>query len=124
LNLKTRKKQSTAKALMCALLFCAPLPVPHTSPEDRRHEPTFRRGRIPSSLCAGRALADYWTLKYFGDVSGRSDDRSGANDDADGDDISNLDEYLVGTSPKDATNAIRAVPSAYQTGRFITFSCL
>lgn len=44
-------------------------------------------------------IPDWWMLKYFGHATGQSNDLSRASDDADGDGLSNLQEYLAGTDP-------------------------
>jgi Tol biopolymer transport system component len=47
----------------------------------------------------GDGIPDWWMLKYFGHPTGQPSDLSRAQDDADGDGLSNLQEYLAGTDP-------------------------
>jgi hypothetical protein len=49
-------------------------------------------------------IPDWWRLGYFGHALGMAADNSRANDDADGDGMSNLREYLAGTDPLDSTS--------------------
>jgi len=55
----------------------------------------------------GDGIPDWWMMKYFGHPDGESSDWSRAQDDADADGVSNLQEYLAGTSPIDSTSAFR-----------------
>jgi hypothetical protein len=50
----------------------------------------------------GDGIPDNWMMQYFGHATGQASDLSLAQDDADGDGMSNLAEYLAGTNPKDA----------------------
>jgi hypothetical protein len=49
----------------------------------------------------GDGLPDLWMLTYFGHAEGGAGDRSRVEDDADGDLVSNLDEYRALTNPRD-----------------------
>lgn len=55
----------------------------------------------------GDGIPDAWMLLYFGHPTGLASDRSRAQDDADGDGMSNLQEYLAGTNPLDVQSALR-----------------
>ena len=44
-------------------------------------------------------IPDWWRLAYFGHALGEASDESRGSDDADGDGVSNLTEYLNGTNP-------------------------
>jgi CARDB len=55
----------------------------------------------------GDGIPDGWMLQYFGHADGQAGDLSRAQDDADGDGMTNLAEYLAGTSPKDANSYLR-----------------
>ena len=44
-------------------------------------------------------IPDWWRLAYFGHAPGSASDRSRGSDDADGDGVSNLTEYRIGTDP-------------------------
>jgi Tol biopolymer transport system component len=47
----------------------------------------------------GDGIPDWWMTQYFGHATGQAGDFSRAQDDADGDGMSNLQEYLTGTDP-------------------------
>jgi glycosidase len=44
-------------------------------------------------------IPDWWRLAYFGHALGQANDHSHGSDDADGDGVSNLTEFLAGTDP-------------------------
>jgi hypothetical protein len=52
-------------------------------------------------------IPDWWMIKYFGHPTGQADDLSRAQDDADGDGMSNLQEYIAGTAPTDPNSVLR-----------------
>jgi alpha-amylase len=52
-------------------------------------------------------IPDWWRLAYFDHPTGQAADLSRAGDDADGDGVSNLAEFLAGTNPLDAKSAFR-----------------
>ena len=47
-------------------------------------------------------IPDWWRLAYFDHATGQAADLSRTGDDADGDGMSNLEEFLAGTNPLDA----------------------
>jgi hypothetical protein len=55
----------------------------------------------------GDGIPDWWMMKYFGHPTGQTNDLSLAQDDADGDGVSNLQEYLAGTSPIDPASVFQ-----------------
>jgi hypothetical protein len=52
-------------------------------------------------------LPNYWMINYFGNATPSAGTLSRATDDADGDGFNNLQEYRMGTNPKDAGSALR-----------------
>ena len=60
----------------------------------------------------GDGIPDSWMLLYFGHATGLASDKSRATDDADGDGMSNFQEFLVGTNPTDSASAFRIVSVA------------
>jgi glycosidase len=52
-------------------------------------------------------IPDWWRLAYFGHAIGAAADKSRASDDADGDGMSNLNEYFAGTDPLNAVSVFR-----------------
>lgn len=55
----------------------------------------------------GDGIPDAWMLQYFGHATGQAADKSRAGDDADGDGVSNLNEYLAGTNPTNPASFLR-----------------
>ena len=55
----------------------------------------------------GDGVPDLWTLHHFGHATGLAGDLSRALDDADGDGMTNLEEFLAGTDPLDDASALR-----------------
>jgi Tol biopolymer transport system component len=55
----------------------------------------------------GDGIPDWWMMKYFGHPTGQTNDMSLAQDDADGSGMSNLQDYIAGTSPLDPSSAFR-----------------
>ena len=52
-------------------------------------------------------IPDWWMLAYFNHTTGQAGDNSLANQDADGDGMSNRQEFLAGTDPTDANSIFR-----------------
>lgn len=52
-------------------------------------------------------IPDYWMTTYFGHAAPQAGDKSRAGDDADGDGLTNLQEYLAGMNPRDPSSAQR-----------------
>ena len=55
----------------------------------------------------GDGIPDWWMMKYFGHTTGQTGDLSRAQDDADGDRLTNLQEYLTGTDPLNPSSVFR-----------------
>lgn len=55
----------------------------------------------------GDGMSDSWMRQYFGHATGQVNDMSRAQDDADGDGVSNLAEYLAGTIPNNPSSYLR-----------------
>ena len=64
----------------------------------------FKTGDLYSS---NDGIPDWWRLQYFGHAAGLAADLSRADDDADGDGMSNLAEFLAGTNPLDGTSVFK-----------------
>jgi Tol biopolymer transport system component len=55
----------------------------------------------------GDGVPDLWMMHYFGHPTGQAGDLSLAQNDADGDGMSNLQEFLAGTDPTDPASVLR-----------------
>ena len=60
----------------------------------------------------GDGIPDWWMQLYFGHATGQAADKSRATDDADGDGMSNLQEFLAGTNPTNSASAFRILAVA------------
>jgi Tol biopolymer transport system component len=54
----------------------------------------------------GDGIPDWWLNQYFGHASGQEGDKSRASDDADDDGLTNLEEFLTGTNPRDGASVL------------------
>jgi Tol biopolymer transport system component len=54
----------------------------------------------------GDGIPDLWMMHYFGHPTGQAADLSLAQDDADGDGMSNLEEFLAGTDPTNPASSL------------------
>jgi len=59
---------------------------------------------IPMLDSDGDGIPDSWMMKYFGHATGLASDKSRAQDDFDGDGMTNWAEYIAGTDPTDAAS--------------------
>jgi hypothetical protein len=66
-------------------------------------------------------IPDWWMNQYFGHPTGQAADNSRASDDADGDGMTNLQEFLAGTSPIDPGSVLR-INSAVPQGSDMVFT--
>jgi len=55
----------------------------------------------------GDGIPDSWMLQIFGHPTGLASDHSRAQDDADGDGMTNLQEYRAGTDPVDSQSVLK-----------------
>jgi len=62
----------------------------------------------------GDGIPDSWMLLYFGHATGQASDHSRATDDADGDGMSNLQEFLAGTDPTSSESVFRILSIGMQ----------
>ncbi len=73
--------------------------------------PTTPTPGLPNTLGGGDidgdGIPDAWMTRYFGHPTGKPEDQSTANQDADGDGMTNLQEYLAGTNPLDPASDLR-----------------
>jgi hypothetical protein len=67
---------------------------------------------------ASDGIPDAWMSKYFGHTDPRSTDKSRATDDADGDHLNNLQEYIAGMNPTSSSSAERITSLANGTLQF------
>ena len=64
----------------------------------------------------GDGIPDWWMIEYFGHPTGQAGDLSLAQDDADGDGMSNLQEYLAGTDPTNPNSLLALSIATDATG--------
>lgn len=83
----------------------------------------FQAGATVSIDSEGLGIPDNWRQKYFGHADARQGDSSRANDDADGDGKTNLQEYILGTNPtvKDYIAPQLRISSNAQNQRVLAF---
>jgi Tol biopolymer transport system component len=71
---------------------------------------------LPALDSDGDGIPDWWMIQYFGHPTGQAGDLSRAQDDADGDGMNNLQEFLAGTIPTDPTSVLALRIAAGATG--------
>ena len=79
---------------------------------------------LPALDSDGDGIPDWWMIQYFGHPTGQAGDLSLAQDDADGDGMSNLQEYLAGTDPTVPTSvlALNIAPVVPGTSAVLTWT--
>ncbi len=70
----------------------------------------------------GDGIPDWWMMQYFGHPTGQAADHSRAQDDADGDGMTNLQEFLAGTNPTDPNSVFRLQLSPTVSANTVQFS--
>jgi hypothetical protein len=60
---------------------------------------------LPALDNDGDGIPDWWMIQCFGHPTGQVGDLSRAQDDADGDGMNNLQEFLAGTMPIDPASS-------------------
>ena len=72
----------------------------------------------------GDGLPDVWMMRYFGHTDGLAADLSRAGDDADGDTMTNLAEFLAGTDPRDALSYLKIEATRHGDGVVLSFNAV
>ena len=72
----------------------------------------------------GDGIPDWWMLLHFGHPTGLASDLSRAQDDPDGDGMSNLKEYLSGTDPLDPNSCLRLQAGSAGSVKFTAVASL
>jgi Tol biopolymer transport system component len=67
---------------------------------------TFALTNWPAVDSDGDGIPDWWMIQYFGHPTGQAGDLSRAQDDADGDGMNNLQEFLAGTIPTNPASVL------------------
>lgn len=72
----------------------------------------------------GDGIPDLWMTHYFGHPTGQAGDHSQAQDDADGDGMTNLQEFLAGTDPTDPASVLHIQIAPVVSSTNVTLSWL
>ena len=70
----------------------------------------------------GDGIPDWWMIEFFGHATGQAGDLSRAQDDADGDGMNNLQEFLAGTIPTAQTSVLALHSAMDATGTNIVLN--
>jgi hypothetical protein len=77
----------------------------------------------PSTDSDGDGIPDWWMELYFGHAIGQANDRSRASDDADGDGLTNIQEFHAHTNPRNSASTLRiTLVQKAADGMHITFT--
>jgi hypothetical protein len=76
----------------------------------------FALANWPAVDSDGDGIPDWWMIQYFGHPTGQAGDLSRAQDDADGDGMSNLQEFLSGTIPTNPASVLALHIAPYISG--------
>ncbi len=84
--------------------------VSATATDPLGNSSEFSATRVVASMDDGSdGTPDPWMLTHFGHTDPRANDLSRANDDADGDGLTNLEEFMAGTDPRSALSGLRVI---------------
>jgi hypothetical protein len=72
----------------------------------------------------GDHVPDVWMAEHFGHTNAQSSDLSRANDDADGDTMGNLAEYIAGTNPRDSFSCLKIQVARGADGALLSFQAI
>ncbi len=73
----------------------------------------------------GDGIPDAWMMQYFGHATGLADDKSRADDDADGDGVPNWAEFVAGTDPTDGKSYLHLVnPQPQGSDQMVSWSVI
>ena len=64
-------------------------------------------------------IPDNWMIAHFGHATGMASDKSRATDDADGDGMTNLQEFLAGLDPKNPNSVLRITSVTRSSGNTV-----
>ncbi len=97
--------------------------VPGTLDLNRTPD-VFATGQLllPTTDSVGDGIPDWWRAQYFGGNGTMTNSQSCATCDADGDGVSNMQEFLAGTSPTSAGSVLKVQFGAVVSGSSVTLT--